>query len=95
VFCKRLDRLWMKKRGRRNPVMSVTLVLSKEDKVDQATVDAYVASCKATLDAEFRESRGGMEDEIAIIPAILVKTPTNQTTESLDRVLTNLAKGLK
>jgi hypothetical protein len=94
-FCKRLDRLWIGKRGRKNPIMNITVVLSKEDKVAQPTVDAYLADCKATLEAELRESRGGMQGEIAIIPAVLVKTATHQTTESLDRVLTNLAKGLK
>jgi GTP-binding protein EngB required for normal cell division len=71
---------------------NITLVLNKSDKVDSKTITARKNNFRKIIDAELKEARGKMLDEIAIISTVMVNNPDG--TKSADSLITHLAKAL-
>ena len=68
------------------------VIMNKLDKVDETKADARRKQFRKLVDAEIRDARGQMLDEIAIMPCALVTNP--QGTKLVDSVIAHLAKSL-
>jgi hypothetical protein len=91
-FCKHLESRWRVKRGRGNRIRSIIIVLNKSDKVDIKKVENRRKLFRKITDAELRDARGQMLDEIAIMSCTLVTNP--EGTKLADSIITHLAKAL-
>ena len=68
------------------------LVMNKMDKSTANKIAARERAFRKILDAELRDARGQMLDEIAIMPCTVVTNP--QGTKAVDNVIAHLAKAL-
>jgi len=91
-FCRRLEAQWRAKGRKGNRIKTVILVLNKMDKVDPKRVELRKKDFRKILDAELREARGQMIEEIAIMPCVLVTNPDG--TKAVDGIIAHLAKAL-
>lgn len=91
-FCRALESRWRADRKRKNRIRSIILVANKYDKVDEKKLSSCKDFYRKILDAELREARGRMLDEIAITPCVLVTNPDG--TKTVDGVIAHLAKAL-
>jgi hypothetical protein len=91
-FCNALETRWRASRKRKSRLRSVILVLNKKDKVSEKKIAACKQELRKILDAELRDARGQMSDEIAIVPCTLVTNPDG--TKSVDSLIAHLAKAL-
>jgi len=66
--------------------------MNKRDKVSDKKVEAGKAAFRKILDAELRDARGQMIDEIPIMPCIMVTNP--EGTKAVDSLIAHLAKTL-
>lgn len=91
-FCGRLETHWRVNKNKRNRVKSIILVLNKTDKTDAKTVESKMKAFQKIINAELKEARGKMLDEIAVIPTVMVNNPNG--TNSADSLIAHLAKTL-
>lgn len=91
-FCRRLDTRWRAKERKANRIKSIILVMNKMDKVNPKQVESRKKSFRKILDAELREARGRMIEEVAIMPCTLVTNPNG--TKAVDSMIAHLAKAL-
>jgi len=91
-FCRTLESRWRANRKRTNRVRTMVLVMNKCDNVDEKKVVSCKQAFRKILDAELREARGLMLDEIAIMPCALITNPDG--TKMVDSVIAHLAKAL-
>jgi len=66
--------------------------MNKMDKVNPKQLEPRKKAFRRTLDAELREARGQMIEEIAIMPCALVTNPDG--TKAVDSLIAHLAKVL-
>jgi GTPase SAR1 family protein len=91
-FCRHLESRWRIKGRKANRIKSIILVMNKLDKSDARKMESRKKEFRKILDAELREARGRMMDEIAILPCVVVTNP--EGTKAVDSVITHLAKAL-
>jgi GTPase SAR1 family protein len=91
-FCKRLEAKWRINRHTRNHIKSIIIVLNKKDKVDVKTIESRKRAFQKILDAELKDGRGQMLNDVAIIPCVLINN--SDGTKSADSVISHLAKAL-
>ena len=91
-FCKRLEALWRANKRRKNPLKTMIVMMNKSDKVSAGVITANKVEYRKILDAELRDARGRILDDIAIMPSILVNNPNG--TKAVDAVISHLAREL-
>lgn len=91
-FCRTLESRWRANKKRKNRIKSIILVMNKSDKVDEKKLASSKQSYRKILDAELRDARGRMLDDIAIMPCVLVTNPDG--TKAADSIIAHLAKAL-
>ncbi|MGH9834643.1 MAG: GTPase domain-containing protein [Blastocatellia bacterium] len=91
-FCRTLESRWRAGRKRTNRIKTIVLVMNKSDKADEKKVASCKQAFRKILDAELREARGQMLDEIAIMPCTLITNP--EGTKTVDGIIAHLAKAL-
>src|SRR5436853_4470347 len=67
-FCKRFELRWGLKGRKANRLKSIVLVMNKTDKVTARQAEARRKVFRKVFDAELREARGQMIEDIAIVP---------------------------
>lgn len=91
-FCKRLETYWRVNKHNRNRVKSIILVLNKTDKTNTKVIESRKKAFQKILNAELKEARGSMLEEISVIPTIMINNPNG--TKSADSLIAHLAKAL-
>jgi hypothetical protein len=65
--------------------MTMLVMVNKSDKVSAEVIEANKQEYRKILDAELRDARGRMLEDIVILPAVAVSNPNG--TKSLDSVI--------
>jgi GTPase SAR1 family protein len=91
-FARRFETCWGAKGRKGNRLRSLIVVLNKVDKVDAKAVDKYRSVLRRIIEKELHDARGGMLDEAAIMPCVLVTNPNG--TRAADSIIAHLAKQL-
>lgn len=98
-FCKRYEAKWRVDRKRKNHLKVAVVIMSKADKIDAADaearrniIEAHRNAYREILEAELREARGRMLQEIAVIPCSMVTNTSG--TKLMDGVIAHLAKAV-
>ncbi len=91
-FCLALEARWRANRKRKNRITTIILVMNKSDKAEEKKIASWKQAFRRIVDAELREARGQMLEEIAIIPCALVTNP--EGTKAVDSLIAHLAKAL-
>lgn len=91
-LCRRIENHWRANKRKKNKIQSIILVLNKKDKVDAKTIDARKKAFQKILNAELKDARGKMIDDIVIVPTVMVTNPDN--TKTVDSLIADLAKAL-
>jgi GTPase SAR1 family protein len=91
-LCRKFESHWRTSKSQRNRLKSIILVLNKKDKVDAKTITSRKRVFQKIIDAELKDARGKMLDDIAIIPTAMVENPDK--TKSADDLIAHLAKSL-
>ena len=91
-FARRLETRWGVRGRKRNRLRCMIVVLNKADKVSADRIEKYKATLRRIVQDELHDARGGMLEEVAIMPCILVTN--TQGTRPADSVIAYLAKAL-
>lgn len=91
-FCKRLETYWRTNKHKGNRVKSIILVLNKKDKTNAKIIESRKKAFQKILNAELKEAKGSMMDDVVVIPTAMVNNPDG--TKSADGLIAHLAKAL-
>lgn len=91
-FIKRLELKWRIKKTRSNRMKVMVVLMNKSDKANSGKLANLEQRIRQILDAEFREGRGKMKEDVAIMQSCMVINP--KKTQEVDSVISFIAKAL-